>query len=384
MSEFVKTQQELRANLTHQIRETIDSAEAEQRGLSAPELEKINKIEADIQRADEAIAVAQRNEDRRQDAEQAARDFAVVEETKADDAEIFRSLARGDMRNYTFQHEKRATLVPSVNTVPVDFLERVYGLARLVGPMLDVSEVITRTSGNDLRIPTYTAYSSATAAEAGSAIEESEPTFSSILLQPAKQGFIVKLANELIADAGFDIESVIAEQAGNAIGFRVNNLATVGTGSGETEGVVTAAGSALEAGTTSFTADDLITLAYSVDGAARRLPGVAFMANTATVGAIRRLKDDNNQYIYNPQVGGPDTVLGFPILENPAMADIGASARSVVFGHMPSYKIVTTGLEVATSVDAYFANDVTAYRFTYRFDGALTHDSHVKALVHAS
>jgi HK97 family phage major capsid protein len=384
VSEFVKTQQELRANLVSQIRETIDSAEAESRGLAAEELTKIDRIEADIRRADEAIEVANRNEERRSEAEQAARNFQVAETSRDGDAEIFRAMARGEARAHTFNFEKRATLVPSANTVPVDFLSQVYGIARLVGPMLDVSDVITRESGNDLRIPTYTAYSSATAAEAGSAIEESEPTFSSILLQPVKQGFIVKLANELIADAGFDIEGVIAEQAGNAIGFRVNDLATVGSGSGETEGVVTAAASAVEAGTTSFTADDLITLAYSLDGAARRLPGVAFMANTSTMGAIRRLKDDNNQYIYNPQVGGPDTILGYPVLENPAMADIGAGAKSVVFGHMPSYKIATTGLEVATSSDAYFANDVTAYRFTYRFDGKLTHADHVKYLVHAS
>lgn len=383
MSEFVKTQQELRANLVSQIRETIEGAETEGRGLDSAELEKMDRIEADIRRADEAIAIAQRNEDRRAEAEQAARDFAVVEEIASDDAEVFRSMARGEARAHTFQFEKRATLVPGTNTVPVDFLGQVYGIARLVGPMLDIADVITRQSGNDLRIPTYTAYSAATAAEAGSAIAESEPTFSSVLLQPAKQGFIVKLANELISDAGFDIQSVIAEQAGNAIGYRVNSLATIGTGSGETEGVVTASGSGVEAGTTSLTADDLITLAYSLDGAARRLPGVAFMANTSTLGAIRRLKDDNNQYIYNPQVGGPDTILGFPVIENPAMADIGTGAKSVVFGHMPSYKIATTGLEVATSADAYFANDVTAYRFTYRFDGKLTHAAHVKHLVHA-
>jgi HK97 family phage major capsid protein len=65
------------------------------------------------------------------------------------------------------------------------------------------------------------------------------------------------------------------------------------------------------------------------------------------------------------------------------MADVGTGAKSVLFGHFPSYKIVTTGLEVATSSDAYFANDVTAYRFTYRMDGKLTHSSHVKYLVHA-
>jgi HK97 family phage major capsid protein len=191
----------------------------------------------------------------------------------------------------------------------------------------------------------------------------------------------MRRSNELLDDAGFDIASVIAEQAGNAIGFQVNDLASVGTGTPTVEGVVTAAGSGVTAGTTdAITADELITLAYSLDGAARRLPGVAFMANTATVGFIRRLKDDNNQYIYNPQVGGPDTILGYPILENPAMAGIATGNRAVVFGHIPSYKIVTTGLQVSTSTDAYFANDVTGYRFTYRFDGKLTHASHVKYL----
>ena len=43
MSEFIKTQQEIRANLTHQIRDVIDGAEAEKRGLDAAEIEKINK-----------------------------------------------------------------------------------------------------------------------------------------------------------------------------------------------------------------------------------------------------------------------------------------------------------------------------------------------------
>lgn len=379
MSEFVKSQQELRANLTEQIRDVIEGAEAEGRGLDSAELEKIDRIESDIRRADEAISVAKRNEDRRTEAAEASRDFVPSAESRSD-ADIFRALAQGDVRSHTF--EKRATLVNSVNTVPVDFLDRVYGVARLVGPMLDVSEVITRSSGNDLRIPTYTAYSTATQVTAGSAISESEPTFSSVLLQPKKQAFIVKIANELLDDAGFDIAGVIAEQAGNAIGYRINDLATVGTGTTETEGVVTAAGSGVTAGTTNaITADELVELAYSLDGSARRLPGVGWMMNTATAGVVRRLKDGAGNYIFNPGVGGiGDSILGYQVHENPAMADIATGAKAVVFGHLPSYKIVTTGLEVATSTDAYFANDVTAYRFTYRMDGKLTHASHVKYL----
>jgi HK97 family phage major capsid protein len=381
LSEFIKTQQELRANLYEQMKDVIESAEAESRSLDSAELEKISRIEADMDRAAEAISVAQRAEERKLEVAEAAKGFVPAEE-KRDDAAIFRAMASGEMRSHTFNHEKRA-LVPATATVPVGFLDRVYGLARLVGPMLDVSDVITRTSGESLRIPTYTAYSTATQYAAGSAIAESNPTFDSVLLAPKKIGFTVQIANELLSDAGFDIESVIAEQAGNAIGFKINDLATVGTGSTEVEGIVAAAGSGVTGGTTTFTADQLIDLQFSLDGAARRLPGVGYMGNTSTVGVMRKLKDDNNQYLYTVNVGAPDNFAGFPIFENPAMADVGTGAKSVLFGHFPSYKIVTTGLEVATSSDAYFANDVTAYRFTYRFDGKLTHASHVKYLVHA-
>ena len=381
MSEFIKTQQELRANLYEQMKDVIESAEAESRGLDSAEMEKISRIEADMDRAAEAISVAQRAEERKLEVAEAAQGFVPAEE-KRDDAAIFRAMASGEVRSHTFNHEKRA-LVPATATVPVGFLDQVYGLARLVGPMLDVSDVITRTSGESLRIPTYTAYSTATQYAAGSAISESNPTFDSILLSPKKIGFTVQIANELLSDAGFDIESVIAEQAGNAIGFKINDLATVGTGSTEVQGIVGAAGSGVTGGTTTFTADQLIDLQFSLDGAARRLPGVGYMANTQTVGVMRKLKDDNNQYLYQVNVSAPDNFAGFPIFENPAMADVGTGAKSVLFGHFPSYKLVTTGLDVATSSDAYFANDVTAYRFTYRFDGNLTHASHVKYLVHA-
>jgi HK97 family phage major capsid protein len=382
MSDFIKRQQELRANLYEQIKDTIESAEQEKRGLDAAELEKIGRLEADMDAAAVSIETAQRSESRKLEVATASAGFVPAVESRSD-ADIFRAMATGEVRNHTFNHEKRAALIPGVNTVPVSFLESVYGLARLVGPMLDVSDVITRTSGESLRIPTYTAYSTAAQYAAGSAIADSAPTFDSILLSPKKVGFTVQIANELLADAGFNIESVIAEQAGNAIGFKINDLATVGTGTTETTGIVTASGSGVTAGTTSFTADDLITLQYSLDGAARRLPGVAYMANTATLGTMRKLKDGDGTFLYQVNVGAPDVFAGYNVIENPAMANVGTGAKSVVFGHLPSYKIVTTGLEVATSTDAYFANDVTAYRFTYRFDGALTHASHVKHLVHA-
>ncbi len=373
---FVKTQEEVRANLIMQVRSVIDDAEQAGRGLTGEEVRKIEAIEADIAKADDMIAVAKRSEERAAEVAEATRGFVPAE--PAAEVDLFRAMARGEVRNHTF--ETRATLVPSVNTVPVGFLDRVYALARLVGPMLDTSEVITRASGESLRIPILTVYGTAAQYAAGSTIADSEPTFSSLLLTPFKQAGLVPIANELIADQGFDLEATIAEAVGNSIGYQVNSLATTGAGTTQPTGIVTAAGSGVASTATSLQADDLISLAYSVDGAVRRLPSAGWMVNTSTLGAMRKLKDGDGSYLFNPVVGAPDTFLGYPIFENPGMSAVGSGVKSVIFGDLRSMKIVTTGLQFAVSTEAQFEKDVTVYRWTYRFDSNLTHAGHVKYL----
>ena len=378
MSEFIKAQQELRANLTEQIRDVIEAAEANKRGLDAAELEKIDRIEADIRRADEAIAIAKRNEERAVEASVAAKGFALPEAEVRSDSQILRELVatRGQ---HTFENR---TLVPSDNTVPKSFVNRVYDVARLVGPMLDVGERFNTASGEDITIPVLTAYSTATIKGAGSAISESEPTYSSITLGAYKYALLIPVANELIADAGFDISAHLAEQAGNGLGYAINAALTTGSGTNEPNGVVTAAGSGVTGGTGvtgGFTADNLIDLQYTLDGAARRLPGVAYMAAGATIGAMRKLKDSAGNYLYTVNVGQPDNFAGYNVIENPALAAIGTGAKSVLFGHLPSYKVrVAGGVNVATSTDYAFNTDVTTFRVMMRVDGDLTHASHIK------
>lgn len=383
MSEFIKSQQELRGNLTHQIQEALDAAE-ERGGLDAETLEKVNRIEDEIRKADELISVAQRNEERKAETAEAARGFVpeAAESRSAND--ILKAIGLGEMRGHEFGREER-TLVTSTDTVPKSFFDQVFQVARLVGPMLDTSETINTTSGEDLTIPTLTAYSTGTITAEGSAISESEPTFSSITLGAYKYSFLIPVSSELLTDAGFNMEGLLAEQAGNAIGFAVNNALTVGTGTVEPTGVVTASGSGITGGTGvtgAFTADNLIDLIYSLDGAARRLPGVGFMGNTSSVGAMRKLKDDNGQYLYQVGVGQPDQFAGFPILENPAMASVSTGAKSVLFGHLPSYKVrMAGGLQVASSTDYAFNQDLTYYRFLMRVDGNLTHAGHIKHFI---
>ena len=386
MSEFIKSQHELRNNLITQVREVIDFAESEARGLDAEELSKINAIETDIAKADETINAATRNEARSVEASVAAKGFipAVSEERSATD--IFRALANGEQRGHTF--EKRAALVPSANTVPKSFYDQVFSVARSVGPMLDVPGIINTTTGEDLTIPTLSAYSAMTLKGAGAALDDVEPTYASITLGAFKYGGIIQAANELVTDAGFDLGSHLAEQAGNGIGYAVNEALTVGDGSSKPNGIVTASGLGVTGGTGvtgAFTADNLIDLIYSVDAATRRKPSMALMMNTSSIGAARKLKDTAGNYLYNiSQVGpgGQDTFAGFNVVENPHLADTALDAKSVIAGSIDSYKVrLAGGLDVASSTDFAFQNDLTTWRFTMRLDGDLTHASEVKHFV---
>jgi len=385
MSEFVKAQQEVRANLTEQIREVIEGAEAEGRGLDSAELEKIDRIEVDIRRADEAISVATRNEERKAEASEASRGFVPAEAREERTAgDILRGIAQGEVRGHEF--EQRATLVPSANTVPKSFYDMVFDVARLVGPMLETSDVINTSTGEDLTIPTLTAYSAATLKGAGTALDESEPTYSSITLGAYKYGLLIPVAAELVSDAGFNIESHLAEQAGNGIGTAVNAALTTGDGSSKPNGIVTASSEGVEGAAAvagAFTADNLIDLAYSgVDGLVRRLPGTAYMASGAAIGAMRKLKDTAGNYLYTVGVGQPDQFAGFDVVENPNVAAPAAEAISVLFGHLPSYKVrMAGGLQVASSSDYAFNTDTVTYRFTMRVDGDLTHSGHVRHFV---
>ena len=386
MSEFIKSQHELRNNLITQVREVIDFAESEARGLDAEELSKINAIETDIAKADETINAATRNEARSVEASVAAKGFipAVSEERSATD--IFRALANGEQRGHTF--EKRAALVPTANTVPKSFYDQVFSVARSVGPMLDVPGIINTTTGEDLTIPTLSAYSAMTLKGAGAALDDAEPTYASITLGAFKYGGIIQAANELVTDAGFDLGSHLAEQAGNGIGYAVNEALTVGDGSSKPNGIVTASGLGVTGGTGvsgAFTADNLIDLIYSVDAATRRKPSMALMMNTSSIGAARKLKDTAGNYLYNiSQVGpgGQDTFAGFNVVENPHLADTALDAKSVIAGSIDSYKVrLAGGLDVASSTDFAFQNDLTTWRFTMRLDGDLTNASEIKHFV---
>jgi HK97 family phage major capsid protein len=301
-----------------------------------------------------------------------------------DDAQLIRSLARGEIRSHSF--EKRDISKSSTGApIPTSFYDSVLLLARHIGPMLETSTILNTAGGENLQIPSLSAYSTGTVTSEAAAIGESDPTFNSfVTLGAYKYSFLTQVSREMVEDSGVDLIGFLATQTGNALGFAVNNALTVGTGTTQPNGIVATAGSGITGSTAvsgAFTADNLIDLVYSVNTAGRTLPGVGFQMNAKSIGAVRKLKDTAGQYLFTPSLSGDarDMLLGYPIYENPAMVDAATSAKSVIFGHLPSYYVRQVGgLKLDRSDDFAFQNDLITFRATMRVDGNLIQTSHVK------
>jgi len=389
--EFIKRQQEQRARAWEEAKALLDTAAGENRDLTADEQEKYDAINRDL---DERAAVIERV---RTDAEREARaaemrlpEAPAPVAKRESDADILRSMVRGERRSVTFERRTMSTSADS-SVVPTGFYEILQENLQYEGPMLrgDVVTLLNTTSGETIKVPTEASRSVATATAEAAVFTGTQPTFSSFDLKAHKYGALLQVSRELVEDAGIDIVGFIARQFAVAVGTAVNSVLTTGTGTVQPNGIANAAGSALTGGTGvsgAFTAANLITLAHAVDSAYAMRPRAGFMMRRATLGSVRSLQDGSGQFIYS--VGGaglPDTLLGYPVIENPYVPAVGTGAKSVLFGDFSSYHVRQVGgIEVARSEDYGFANDVITFRASVRLDGNLGQSAAVKAFYGAA
>jgi HK97 family phage major capsid protein len=386
---YIDRQIELRNRAWEEAKALLDAAAAEKRDLSAEEEQKYARINDDLNKRSEIIKQLQADEARELNIAEATRGKRTVEEAREvqNDADLVRSLCRGEVRSVTF--EKRDVLTSSTGApVPTSFYDQIVEHMVVAGPMLQTSTMINTAGGEALQIPRTSAYSTASLTAQGSAFSESDPTFQSfITLNAYKYGHLIQVSREMIDDSGVDLLGFLARQSGIAIGVAVNTALTTGTDSTMPNGIAVAAGSGVTGGTGvvgAFTADNLIDLSYSVNSAYRRMPGTGWMMATSALAATRKLKDTYGQYLFQPslQAGQPDQLLGYAIYENPDVAAVGTAAKSVLFGNLREYYVrMAGGIAFERSDDYAFANDLITFRARVRIDGDLPQTAAVKYFI---
>ena len=383
MRDYINRQVEERARAWGEAKSLLDHAASEGRDLTATEQETYDRINADL---DERTAVIERLQ-KDMDREVRALEIRVPEAPKSStDEDTLRSLVRGEIRSATFER-RQMTKTADAGIVPQGFYAVMQEQLRYTGPWGNDEvgyTILTTASGEDIKVPTQAGFSSATATAEAAAFAASNPTTSSLTLRAHKFGTLLTVSRELLEDSGINLVEFLGRQAGNAVGNIVNTKLAIGTGTVEPNGLVNASAQGKVGGTAvggAFTADDLIDLVHSVDSqyAANR---AGFQMRRATLATLRRLKDGEGRFIYDPTQGTQALVLGYPVFENPHVAAVGTSAKSVVFGSMPYYHVRQVGgVEIARSDDAFFTSDLVAFRVSIRIDGNLSQADSVKHFV---
>jgi HK97 family phage major capsid protein len=214
-----------------------------------------------------------------------------------------------------------------------------------------------------------------------------KPYFGELYASPAA-------SQKALDDMMIDVEGWLAEEVGLKFAEDENDAFTLGSGIKKPKGIlaytlstsvdgVRAFGSLQKVQTGSsgnFVADKVLDLIYALKRGYRQ--NASFMCSALSVAAFRKLKDGQNNYLWQPTyvAGQPQALAGYPILENDDMADPGAGSLSLMFGDFKrAYQIVDVrGVRVLR--DPFTAKPKVLFYSTKRVGGMVVNDRAVKVM----
>ena len=249
-----------------------------------------------------------------------------------------------------------------------------------------IAKVINTSSG-DRKIPVVATKGTASWVDEEGLINESDDTFGQVSIGAYKLGTLIKVSEELLNDSVFDLEDYISTEFARRIGSREEDAFFNGDGVGKPTGIFNSTGGAeigvTSASATAITADELIDLFYSLKAPYRK--NAVWVLNDATVKAIRKLKDNNGNYLWQPAITAntPDTILGKPVFTSSYVPTIGAGAKSIAFGDFTYYWVADRQARSFKRLnELYAATGQVGFMATQRVDGKLILPEAIKVLVH--
>jgi HK97 family phage major capsid protein len=401
-----KQLKEKRASLVAEMRDILNIASKENRELSNEESAKYDRIEADEVRLSNDIDRVEKLEKREAELAGALGQIAERHGKKVDEVEEMKIKYNSAYRNYLIKGKeglsneerdilntraqakgtpnKGGYLVPETLQVELDIALKAFGGVRAL------ARVMNTASGEKVNLPTLNNSSTkATIIAENTQSTASDLTFGNVEIDAfTYRTSIIPVSYELLQDSVFNVAQIIRDAVAEQIARGTNEHFTVGNGSSQPHGVVTAATAATPtAGAAAITFDNMIDLEHSVDPLYRR--NGAFMFNDSTLKALKKLKDQDQQYIWQPAVASnsPSTILGYRYEVNQDMASIGASARSVLFGDFSKFIVRDVqGTTILRMGERYADFLQVAFLGFSRHDSALVDagTNPIKALVHAA
>ena len=247
-----------------------------------------------------------------------------------------------------------------------------------------LATIITTSSG-DRKIPVVASKGTASWVDEEGTIPESDDAFGQVSIGAYKLATMLKVSEELLSDSVFNLERYIAKEFGRRIGAKEEEAFFTGDGTGKPTGIFHSTGGAgvgvTAASASAISIDEIMDLFYSLKSPYRK--NAAFVTNDATIKAIRKLKDGNGQYLWQPSVtaGQPDSLLNRPLKTSAYVPVIASAAKTIAFGDFSYYWVADRQGRSFQRLNELFAvTGQVGFKATQRVDGKLILAEAVKVL----
>lgn len=275
--------------------------------------------------------------------------------------------------------------------VPDTFMPELVKAMKAWGPMIDpgITRQLNTSTGATLSFPTFddTSNEGQLIAE-NTQVQLAEVQFGLRGLGAYKYtSGVVLVPSELLQDSTLNIEQIIRDAMAERIGRIGNRHMTLADGAAKPVGLIPAIGTKQAASQTAISLDDFIELMHDIDPAYRGDPSCRWMLHDQILKAVRKLKDQENNYIWQPanaQTGQPARIFEYPYSVNQVMdSTIAQGKKTLVFGAMNRYVVrIVNQFAIRRLVERYADFDQTGFIGFARMDGNVMDPNAFRALVH--
>ncbi len=234
----------------------------------------------------------------------------------------------------------------------------------------------TITTSGERKINIAGAKPAAAWIDEGEELTFGDAKFDQINLDAHKLHVAVKVTEELLYDNAFGLENYLIRQFSRALANAEEDAFLNGDGAGKPLGIFAEEGGAqvgvTAASATEITADEIINLIYALKRPYRKK--AKFIMNDQTIAVLRKLKDENGQYLWQPslQAGEPDRLLGYEVMTSAYVPVIAAGKPVIAFGDFSYYNIGDRGVRSFAELKELFAgNGMVGFVAKERVDGKL-------------
>lgn len=277
---------------------------------------------------------------------------------------------------------------------PIEWDRTITDKLKIVSPMRQIASVQTISTAGFSKLYNLRGTTSGWVGEKVARTETNTPAFDSMTFASGEIYANPAATQAMLDDAQISLESWLADEVQTEFAYQEGLAFISGDGTNKPAGFlsfVTGGANAtknplgaIEAKTTvsgtAFTADELLELVYLLPSV--YTAGAGWVMNRTTQGVIRKMKDGQNNYLWQPSyvAGQPAQIAGYPVTEMPGMPDIALSAMPVAFGDFRRGYLIVDRAGVRVLRDPYSNKPYVMFYTTKRVGGGVNDPQTIKVL----